>query len=155
MITSQFRIDFWIGKIMLLLGMLALMAFLFFLSHKNGEFDFRHVFFWAGVTIFAGFWAKLYRFMFGELKTIVVSEKGISIKYLLSNPDHINFDEIKKMEMYPVRSVGTSKRHNFVSHYELVISLRDGNTFCFDGYQYKNFGALKSMIYQYVYHEEP
>lgn len=151
MITSQFRLDFWIGKISLMLGTLALSGFLLFLAHRNGIIDYRHVWFWGSVLTFLWASIKAYKFLFDELKTVTVSEKGIAIKHLLGDAEHVSFENIKKMDIYPVRAVGTSKRTSFVSHYELVITLRDGATLCFDGYQYKNFGAVKSMIYAYVY----
>lgn len=152
MITSQFRIDFWLGKIFLLVGKFALSGFLLFLSHRNGVFDYQHFWFWMSVLTFLWVSVKAYRFLFHELKSVTVSEKGIHIRHLMGEAEHVSFNEIRKMELLPVHQVRGSTRRSFVSHYELEITLHNGSTIYFDGYQYKNFGAVKSMIYQYVYH---
>lgn len=154
MITSQFRIDFWIGKIFTFAGGLAMMFFVLYLSYyKDSHFDYRSVWFWIGVLMFLWFWTSLYRFFFDELKTIVVSEAGISVRYMFSEPDKIQFHEIKELELYPVRTV--RGKASGISHYKLIITLHDSGTLSFDGYQFKNFSAVKSMIYQYVYHSDP
>jgi hypothetical protein len=151
MITSKFRIDFWIGKVFKFMGVVAMMVFVFYLSARTGTVDYHSVLFWIGVLLFIWTSMNLYRFLFDELKVVTVSEAGISIKYLLAESDRIQFQEIRDLELYPVRTV--RGKASGVSHYELVITLHDGEVFTFDGYQFKNFGAVKSMIYQYVYHE--
>lgn len=154
MITSKFRIDFWFGKIALMLGLLGLSGFTLYLSHRNGEFDYRHIWFWISMLTFLSLSIKAYRFFFDELKTITISEAGIFIRHLMGDTEKIYFPEIKKIDLYPVRAASRDSRSTFVSHYELVITLHDGDTLCFDGYQYKNFNALKSMIYHYLYHQQ-
>jgi hypothetical protein len=153
MITSQFRIDFWIGKIGTLLGAFILTGFLYYLSFINGSFDYQHYWFWTATLLLLWIGTRAYKFLFDELKTIVISDSGISIRYFLSEPEHIQFKDIRTMELQKVMAVRGRTRSSHVSHHELVITLHNGSTLCFDGYQYKNFGAVKSMIYRYVYHE--
>lgn len=153
MIVSKFRIDFWFGKIATVVGALALAAFMYYLSYRKEEaFDYRSVWFWLATLLLMWSGTRSYKFLLDELKVITVSERGIDIKYLLREPAHIDFHEIKNMELQAVTAVRGNTRSSFVSHHELVITLNDGDVLCFDGYQYKNFAAVKSMIYHYVYH---
>lgn len=153
MITSKFRLDFWFGKIATVVGALALAAFMYYLAYRKTEtFDYRSVWFWFATLLLMWAGTRSYKFLLDELKVITISERGISIKYLLREPAHIGFHEIKNMELHQVMAVRGKTRNAYVSHHELVITLHDGDELCFDGYQYKNFGALKSMIYHYVYH---
>lgn len=154
MIASQFRPDFWIGKIGTFLGATLLSGFLYYLSFKNGAFDYMHYWFWSATLIWMWVGMRAYRFLFDELKTITVSETGISIRYFLSEPAHVEFQSIKTMKLQKVMGVRGRSRSATMSHHELLITLHDENTICFDGYQYKNFAAVKSMIYHYVYHGE-
>lgn len=153
MIVSKFRIDFWFGKIATVVGAFALAAFMYYLSYRKEEaFDYRSVWFWLATLLLMWSGTRSYKFLLDELKVITVSERGIDIKYLLREPAHIDFHEIKNMELQAVTAVRGNTRSSFVSHHELVITLNDGDVLCFDGYQYKNFAAVKSMIYHYVYH---
>lgn len=156
MITSQFRFDFWFGKIGTFTGAILLSAFMYYLSYrKTGSFDFQHYWFWTATLLWLWVGMRVYKFLFDELKTITVSEAGISIKYFLVEPEHIHFHQIKKIDIQKVMAIRGRSGSSHVSHHELMISLGDGDTCCFDSYQYKNFGAVKSMIYHYMYHDKP
>lgn len=138
MIVSKFRIDFWFGKIATVVGALALAAFMYYLSYRKEEaFDYRSVWFWLATLLLMWSGTRSYKFLLDELKVITVSERGIDIKYLLREPAHIDFHEIKNMELQAVTAVRGNTRSSFVSHHELVITLNDGDVLCFDGYQYK------------------
>lgn len=155
MITSRFRFEFWFGKIGTFTGATLLSGFMYYLSYrKTGSFDYQHFWFWTATLLWVWVGIRVYRFMFDELKTITVSGEGIFIKYFLSEPEHINFNQIKKLDLQKVMAVRGRSRSSHISHYELLITLRDGETRCFDGYQYKNFSAVKSMIYHYMYHHD-
>lgn len=96
MIVSKFRIDFWFGKIATVVGALALAAFMYYLSYRKEEaFDYRSVWFWFATLVLMWSGTRSYKFLLDELKVITVSERGIDIKYLLREPAHIDFHEIK------------------------------------------------------------
>lgn len=89
-----------------------------------------------------------FRFLFNDLKQIVVSEDGIKIKYFFkSGLEYIKFVEISTFK------TSRHSNHQFAGKRDgfqiLEMHLKNGKLITFDANQFKNYHQLKAHLYYY------